>query len=94
MAIGLGTWAVALAPALVARVVTALGITITTLVGVNIAFDQMKQYAANQLNSAPAAAIQLANLAGFGEGVALILGAITFVISLWTATTATRMVFK
>lgn len=90
----LGTWLLALAQPLVARILIALGMTITTLTGVTVAYSTLKTSMQDSLNSVPAAAMQLAALAGAPEGVAMVLGAITFVIALWTTTSATKILFK
>lgn len=91
---GIGTFLLAIAQPLVAKILVALGITITTLTGVTAAYGTIKGYIQTNVNSMPAAALQLAALAGAPEGIAMILGACTFVIALWTVTSATKMVFK
>lgn len=91
---GLGTWLLAMAQPMVAKVLFALGITITTLTGVTAAYGTLKGYIEQNLASAPAAALQLAALAGAPEGISMVLGACTFVIALWTTTSATKLIFK
>lgn len=91
---GLGAWILTLAQPLLAKILIALGITITTITGVTAAYSTLKGYIESNLNSAPAAALQIAALAGAPEGIAMVLGAVTFVIALWTTTQATKLIFK
>lgn len=91
---GLGTWLLAIAQPLIARIFVALGMTVMSLVGVMEAYATLKEKMQNSLTAAPTAALQLAALAGVPEGLALVLGAISFVISLWLTTSATKLVFK
>lgn len=91
---GLGAWILTLAQPLLVRILVSLGITITTLTGVTVAYASLKGYIQDNLSTAPAAALQISALAGAPEGIAMVLGAITFVIALWTTTQATKLVFK
>lgn len=91
---GFGTFLMAMAQPMVAKVLVAIGITITTLTGVTAGYSTLKGYVMNNINQAPAAALQLAALVGVPEGLAMVMGAMTFVIALWTTTSATKMIFK
>ena len=86
---GLGAWILTLAQPLLAKILISLGITITTLTGVTAAYGTLKGYIESNLN-----ALQIAALAGAPEGIAMVLGAVTFVIALWTTTQATKLIFK
>lgn len=90
----IGAFLLAIASPLVARVLVALGITITTMTGVTVAYDTLKSYIENSLSGAPVAALQIAALAGAPEALGMVFGSITFVIALWTTTSATKMIFK
>lgn len=87
-------WVLALAQPLVARILVALGMTVLSVTGIDLAYQSMKTQLMNSVNSMPAAALQLAALAGVPDGLAMVLGAVLFVISFYTTTAATKLVFK
>ena len=91
---GLGTWLLSMAQPLIAKIFVALGMTVLTLTGVMEAYATLKDKMQTSLSAAPTAALQPAALAGVPEGLALVLGAVSFVISLWLTTSATKIVFK
>lgn len=90
----MGAFLLAMAQPILARIIISLGMTVLTLTGVMEAYSTLKGMIQDNINQAPAAALQLAALAGVPDGLAMVLGAVSFVVSLWLATSATKMVFK
>lgn len=80
---GLGTWLAAMMQPLVAKVLMALGFSVVSIVGVTAALDTLKGQFVAQMNSVPAAGLQLAMLAGTGEAFGIIFGAVATRIALW-----------
>lgn len=70
-------WLAALLPSLVGRVLAALGFGVVTVTGFNIAWDSLKSLILTNFGGMSADIMGLANLAGVGEGLGIILGAIT-----------------
>ncbi|OZA55091.1 MAG: hypothetical protein B7X79_16120 [Acidovorax sp. 17-64-282] len=70
-------WLAALLPSLVGRVLAALGLGVVTVTGFNIAWDSLKSLILTNFGGMSADIMGLANLAGVGEGLGIILGAIT-----------------
>lgn len=70
-------WLVALLPSLVARVLTSLGLGVVSIVGFQVAWNGLKSLIISNFSSMPASIIGLASLAGVGEGLGIIFGAIT-----------------
>lgn len=63
---------------LAARALMGLGIGILSYGAISIAFELLFAQALGFYNSVPAFALQIINLAGFGQGLGIIMGAITF----------------
>ncbi|MER0217227.1 MAG: DUF2523 domain-containing protein [Nitrosomonas sp.] len=60
------------------RVLMGLGIGLISYGAVGVVLAQLFDMAQGYYNSAPAFALQLLGLSGFGQGIGLIIGAITF----------------
>jgi len=70
-------WLAALLPSLVGKVLAALGLGVVTMTGFMVAWDALKGHVLGNFEGMPSAMMGLAGLAGVGEGLGLILGAIT-----------------
>lgn len=88
----LGAWLASLVPGLVARVLAALGFGIVTMTGLNTVADTLLNHLYTSYNSIGVSTLQLMNLAGFGEGLNIIIGAITARISLYVLTKSSRII--
>lgn len=73
----LAAWIASLVPGMVARVMASLGFGILTVTGLNLAWQSVQAEILGNLSGAPGAVAQLAGLAGIGQGIGIILGAIT-----------------
>jgi len=83
-----------LAGPMVARVLMALGMSVVTITGVDVAMGQVKPIIVAQFSQAPLAAIQLAGLSGCWLALGMIFGALTFALSFWSLTQATKIIGK
>lgn len=91
MAMGIGTWLGAMMQPLVAKVLMALGFSVISVVGVSAALGQIKGLLIANLMGVPAAGLQLALLAGAGEALGILFGAVTTRVALWQIQNATKV---
>lgn len=70
-------WLAALLPSLVGRVLAALGMGVVTVAGFTIAWNSLKSLILSNFGGMASDIMGLANLAGVGEGLGILLGAIT-----------------
>ena len=75
---------IALVGPMVARVLSTLGITIVVLAGLTAAATTIKSMVITNLSGLPLAALQLGGLYGLWQGIGMVFGGITFVMS-WKA---------
>lgn len=73
----IAVWLAALLPSLVGKVLAALGLGVVTMTGFMLAWGTLKGHVLANFEGMPAAMMGLAGLAGVGEGLGLVLGAIT-----------------
>lgn len=81
-----------LAGPIVARVLMALGFSVVTVTGVDIAIGAVKDEILANLAEAPIAALQLAGLSGCWSALGMIFGAMTFAVTFWSLTQATKII--
>lgn len=79
---------------LVARVLVALGMSIVTIQGVDVAFGALKEMVVRNVNQLPQTAYALMMISGFGVALNLFFAAITFRLSYWALTRLTGMYFN
>ena len=87
----IGTWLLALVQPFIARILTALGFSLVTIVGMEVVIDQLKQAVISGVSSMPADAMNIFLLAGGGKALGMILGAIATKLVLWQIQSATRL---
>lgn len=76
-------WAMSMVQPIVVRFMASLGLSVITFKGVDTAFAQARAYVMDGVNSFPAAALQLMGLLGIDTGLSLVLGAMSFALTLW-----------
>lgn len=81
-----------LAKPITARVLLALGFSVVTVTGVALSVSTVKGLVLSSLGTAPMAALQLAGLMGVWEAGGLVFGAMTWCVSFWTLTSATKLI--
>lgn len=79
----LTNWLMAMVQPVVVRIMASLGLSVVTFKGVDTAFDQARSYVMGAVNSFPATVLNMMGLFGIDTGLALILGAISFALTLW-----------
>lgn len=79
---------------MVARAMIALGVSLVTYTGVTEGVRQLIDYAKNAYTSMPADILSLAGLAGVGEGLGIVLGALVARTALWVMSKSTQWVFS
>lgn len=77
---------------IVGRVLVSLGFTVVTVVGVEAAIGQMRQFVIASVQSLPSDVLSLFLLAGGGVAMNSILAAITFRLTYWGITKSTRII--
>lgn len=82
----------ALAAPMTARVLIALGFSVVSVTGVSVAVGTLLDHVQSNVGSMPAAISQLIGLGGGWIALGAVLGAVSFVASLWTLTAATRVI--
>lgn len=84
----LTSWLYNMVSPLVARVLASMGLSMVTIKGVDVAFDQVKGYMQTAVNSMPADVLKMSGLFGIDLGFQWILGAITFSLTMWALKSA------
>ena len=74
------------------KILIALGITAVTFVGVDTVTSQLVGYVTASYTGLPSATLQIFGLAGVGQGLGLILGAINARLALWLFASATKWI--
>lgn len=69
---------------LVVKLLAAFGIAFVTYQGYDLALNKFKQYISGSLNSMPVDIANLLLMAGFGEGLGYLFGALAFAITMQT----------
>jgi hypothetical protein len=82
----------ALAGPITARVLIALGFSVVTVGGVDIAIGAVKDEILFNLADGPMAALQLAGLSGCWTALGMIFGAMTFAATYWSLTQARKII--
>lgn len=73
----IAVWLAALLPSFVARVLASMGLGVVTVTGFTVAWNSLKNLIVSNFQGFPADIAGLAGLAGVGEGLGIVLGAIT-----------------
>lgn len=87
----IGTWLAGLAQPMVAKVLIALGFQVVTITGVVASVDAVKALFLAHVGAMPAAGLQLGLIAGAGEAMGIIFGAIATRLTLWQIQNGTKI---
>lgn len=87
----LGTWLLAMMQPLIGRILAALGFSVVTITGFELVIDHLKNMVRDGINTLPADMLNLFLYAGGGQGLGMILGAITTKLLLWQVQRATQI---
>lgn len=67
---------------LVVKILAALGLAFVTYTGYDVALSKFKSYISGSLNNMPSDIANLLLMAGFGQGLGYVFGALAFAISM------------
>lgn len=90
----LSVWVLALIQPILARILLSLGFAVVTIAGFDVVINQLKQLVIQHLGAVPAAALQLVLLAGVGQAMGMIFGAITTRLVIWQLQNSVRVLGK
>lgn len=76
---------------ILARVLLALGFSVVSFVGMDMVMNQVISYAQNAWGGLPASILQLAGLAGIGQALGIIMGAVLTRVMIWQLSRSTRL---
>ena len=87
----IATFIMSLVQPLIARILTALGFSVVSIVGVTASINAVKNELISSVNSMPVDVLNVFLLGGGGIGLGMILGAIAFRLALWQIQSATKI---
>lgn len=87
----IGTWLLALVQPILGRILAALGFSVVTITGFEVAVNTLKQQLVGSMNGLPSEMLQVVLLGGVGEGLGIITAAIAVRVLLWQVQNATRI---
>lgn len=76
---------------IIARVMIALGLSLVTYAGMDLVIGQVINSAQSAWGGLPVGILQLAGLAGIGQALSIIFGAILTRVLIWNITKASRI---
>jgi Protein of unknown function (DUF2523) len=91
---GIGAFLLALVQPIISRILVALGMSVVTFTGMSMVMDQITQAVQTAWGGLPGAILGLAGLAGLGQGLSIVFGAIATRILIWQLTKSTRMLMS
>jgi hypothetical protein len=81
----------ALVQPILARILVSLGFAVVSFVGMELLMNQMISTVQNAWGGLPASILQLAGLAGIGQGLGIIFGAVLTRVMIWQLQKSTRI---
>jgi len=84
------TFLLAMVQPLIARILVTVGFSLVTFTGMTVLFDTLTAQAVSAWGGLPATILQLAGLAGIGEALSIITGAIATRILIWQLTKSSQ----
>lgn len=87
----IATFIMSLVQPLIARILTALGFSVVSIVGVTESIGAIKNQLVSSVNALPVDVLNVFLLGGGGIGLGMILGAIAFRLALWQIQSATKI---
>lgn len=88
----LGTWLLAMMQPMLAKILTVLGFSVVSIVGVEASVAAIQQRVVDGVNGLGGDVLQVFLYAGGGRALGIILGAIAFRILLWQIQASTKIV--
>lgn len=88
----LAAWIASLVPSLVGRVLAALGMGLITIGGLTVISSQLLGYITSSIGGLPADVLGILGLAGLGDALNIVVGAITARLSLYALTQSSKVI--
>ena len=88
----LGLLLASMVPTLVRKVLAALGFGIVTITGLTVVTDALKQNIINTFGGIPGDILAVANLAGMGTAINILLGALSARVALYVLLKSSRII--
>lgn len=89
-----GTWLLAMAQPLAAKIMIGLGLSMVSIVGIDSVMGALKTTLIANINSMPVLWLDFALYLWIGKGIGIIFGAMTTRLALWSIQNATSMLGK
>lgn len=90
----LGTFIMSLVEPLIGRILTTVGLSVVSIVGMQAIFARLRTELVTGIGSIPYDMLQLFLIAGGAEGLGILLGAITTRLALWQAQKSVQFLGK
>lgn len=87
----LTTWILALAQPLIGRILLSLGFSVVTITGFTVSVQALKAQFVASANAMGADILNLFLIAGGGQAIGIIFGALTVRVTLWQISKSTRI---
>lgn len=87
----LGTWLLSLVQPMLGRILTALGFSVVSIVGMEAMLSQLRSMVSSSLGGMSADMFNVFLLAGGGQALGIITGALTTKLLLWQIQNATKI---
>lgn len=90
----LGTWLLAMMQPLIAKILLTLGMSVVSIVGMEVILTTLKTSMVASINSMPTVWLEFALYLWIGKGIGIIFGAMTAKLTLWSIQNATSILGK
>ncbi len=87
----IGTWLMSLIQPFTARILASLGFSVVTISGMQEVLTHLKQQFIQSANAMPADVLNLFLLAGGGQGMGIVMGALTTKFLLWQVNSSAKI---
>lgn len=88
----LAVWLLALVEPLIAKILMSLGLSLVSIVGMDVVIGQLKDMVKSKVNALPADLLNVFLYAGGGVALGIIFGAIATKLLLWQISNATKII--
>lgn len=90
----MGTWLLALVEPMLGRILTALGLSVFSIQGMDVAIGTLRTMMMTNLMAVGVDALNVFLLAGGGQALGILMGAVTTRLFLWQLKNATQILGK
>lgn len=87
----IGTWLLGMAQPLIAKILLSLGFSVVSIAGLDVIINQIRSSFNTSLNTLPVDMLNVFLLAGGGQALGIVMGAISTKLMLWQITSSTKL---